>query len=155
MPLSSLLLAPMALTQEVIPLHIPHPGQLRHMVEIGQTVNTVGENGYPEATDQVICRVWAGAEDDSSRYFFSADAENAERGLVFIIRWRSDIQPGMWVRWNGEKQLITKLGEYDFRRRYMKLTTEAVVGRSKFTSTDQVAERPKIPQEILASKGVH
>ena len=109
-------------------MHIPHPGQLRHLVEIGQTVNTVNENGYPEAVDQVICRVWAGAEDDSSRYFFSADAENAERGLAFIIRWRGDIRPGMWVRWNGEKQLITKQGEFDFRRRYMKLTTEAVKG---------------------------
>jgi len=109
-------------------LHIPHPGELRHMVEICQTINTVNENGYPVAADQVVCRVWAAAEDDSSRYFFSADSENAERGLAFIVRWRSDIQPGMWVMWNGERQIITKLGEYDFKRRYMKLSTEAVKG---------------------------
>lgn len=109
-------------------MHIPHPGQLRHMVEIGQTVSTVNENGYPVETDRVICRVWVAAEDDSSRYFFSADAENAERGLCFIIRWREGIRPGMWIMWNGEKQLITKLGEYDFKRRYMKLTTESVKG---------------------------
>ena len=109
-------------------MHIPHPGQLRHMVEIGRTTNTVNENGYPEAADQVICRVWAGCEDDSSRYFFSSDAENTERSLCFIIRWRSDIHAGMWVMWNGEKQIITKVGEYDFKRRYMKLTTEFVKG---------------------------
>ena len=109
-------------------MHIPHPGQLRHMVEIGRTTNTVNENGYPEAADQGICRVWAGCEDASSRYFFSADAENTERGLCFIIRWRSDICAGMWVMWNGEKQIITKVGEYDFKRRYMKLTTESVKG---------------------------
>ena len=78
-------------------MHIPHPGQLRHMVEIGRTVNSVNENGYPVTNDQVICQVWAGCEDDSSRYFFSADAENAERGLCFVIRWRSDICAGMWV----------------------------------------------------------
>ena len=64
----------------------------------------------------------------SPLYFFSADAENAERGLCFIIRWRSDICAGMWVVWNGEKQMITKVGEYDFKRRYMKLTTESVKG---------------------------
>ncbi len=113
---------------EVIPLHIPHPGQLRHMVEIGQTTNTVNDNGYPVETDQVLCRVWAAAEDASSRYFFSAGAENSEHGLAFIIRWREGIRPGMWVMWNGEKQIITKLDEYDFKRRYMRLTTESVKG---------------------------
>ena len=76
----------------------------------------------------MVCRVWAAAEDDSSRYFFSADAENAGRGLAFIIRWRADVQPGMWVKWNGEKQNITALGEYDFKRRYLKLTTESAKG---------------------------
>ena len=73
-------------------MKIPHPGELRHLVEIGRTVNAVNENGYPVETDQTICRVWAAAEDDSSRYFFSADAENAGRGLAFIIRWRADVE---------------------------------------------------------------
>ena len=108
--------------------NIPHPGQLRHMIEIGKTSNTVNENGYPEDTDTVICWVWAAAEDDSSRYFFAGGAETAERGLCFIIRWREDIQPGMWVRWNQEKYTITKLGEYDFKRRYLKLTTVSTKG---------------------------
>ena len=107
---------------------IPHPGQLRHMVEIGRTVNAVNENGYPVETDEVVCRVWAGIEDDSSRYFIAGDAETAERGLCFIIRWRGDIQPGMWVLWNGGKQTITKLSEYDFKHRYLKLTTESSKG---------------------------
>lgn len=136
-------------------MHIPHPGQLRHMVEIGRTTNTVNENGYPEAADQVICRVWAGCEDDSSRYFFSADAENAERGLCFIIRWRNDVCAGMWIMWNGEKQMITKVGEYDFKRRYMKLTTESVASRSNANSTGSVARRLEIPSGISTSKGVN
>ena len=108
--------------------NIPHPGQLRHMVEIGRTVNAINENGYPEETDEIVCRVWAAVEDDSSRRAaieFVGQAETAERGLCFAIRWRGDILPGMWVLWNGEKQTITKLGEYDFKRRYLKLTTMA------------------------------
>ena len=36
----------------------PHPGQLRHMVEVGRTVNAVNENGYPVETDEIVCRVW-------------------------------------------------------------------------------------------------
>ena len=107
---------------------IPHPGQLRHMVEIGRTVNAVNENGYPVETDEVVCRVWAAVEDDSSRYFIAGDAETAERGLRFIIRWRGDIAPGMWVRFQNETHGITKLGEYDFKRRYLKLTAASVKG---------------------------
>ena len=121
--------APLALVRkEVFDVKIPHPGELRHLVEIGRTVNAVSENGYPVETDQTVCRVWAAAEDDSSRYFFAADAENAGRGLAFIIRWRADVRPGMWVKWNGEKHNVTALGEYDFKRRYLKLTTESAKG---------------------------
>ena len=109
-------------------MKMPHPGQLRHLVEIGQTVNGKNENGYPAPEDSIICRVWAAVEYDSSRFYFTGDADNAERGLAFIIRWRADIRPGMWIIWNGETQTITKLGEYDFKRRYLKLTTESIKG---------------------------
>ena len=107
---------------------MPHPGQLRNLVEIGRTVNTSNENGYPVETDEIVCRVWAAVEDDSSRYVVAGDAETAERGLCFIIRWRGDIQPGMWVSFREEKHKITKLGEYDFKRRYLKLTTVSAKG---------------------------
>ena len=98
------------------------------MTVIGRTVNAANENGYPVETDEVVCRVWAAVEDDSSRYVVAGDTETAKRGLCFIIRWRGDIQPGMWVLWNGEKQIITRLGEYDFKRRYLKLTTASSKG---------------------------
>ena len=39
----------------------PHPGDLKHLIEIGYTVNTVNTNGYPEPVDTVLCRVWASA----------------------------------------------------------------------------------------------
>ena len=34
----------------------PHPGDLRHLVEIGYTENTINENGYPEPKDVVVCK---------------------------------------------------------------------------------------------------
>ena len=110
-------------------MNTPHPGQLRHLLDIGKTENVVNANGYPVETDVVVCRVWAGAEDDdTSRYFTAADAENAERRICFIIRWCNDVKAGMWVMWNGEKQLITEIAEYDYKRSYMKLTTRSVKG---------------------------
>ena len=109
-------------------MKMPHPGDLRHMIVIGNTVNEINDNGYPEDTDVTVCRVWAGMEDASGRWFESADAENAQRGIRFIIRWRSDVITGMWVEHGGKRYTITDIGEYDFKRRYMQLTTECVEG---------------------------
>ena len=109
-------------------MKMPHPGELRHRIEIGKTVNTVNENGFPVETETVLHTVWAGIEDGSSRWYYAADANNAERGLMFVVRWLPGIAPGLWVRWNGEKHLITEIGEYDFKRRYLKLTTKNTKG---------------------------
>ena len=93
-------------SQEVNPMKIPHPGELRQLVEIGRTVHEINENGFSVETEQVICQVWAKAEDCDSRYFTSGGAENTERGIWFTIRWRNDVRPGMWVLWNGQKQTV-------------------------------------------------
>lgn len=106
----------------------PHPGNLRHLIEIGYTENIINENGYPEPTDIIICKVWASATDAGNQTFYSADTENAEGVINFTIRYRSDIQPGMWVRFLGEKRVITTLGEYEFKRRYLGLKTSVVKG---------------------------
>ena len=107
---------------------MPHPGQLRNLVEIGRTANTANDNGYPVEADEILCRVWAAVEDGSSRYLVAGDAGTAARGLIFIIRWRGDIQPGMWVRFRNDNHRIQKVEEYDFKRRYLKLTTASSRG---------------------------
>ena len=35
----------------------PHPGDLRHLVEIGYTENDINDNGYPEPKD-VVCLLY-------------------------------------------------------------------------------------------------
>ena len=109
-------------------MKMPHPGDLRHMITIGSTVNEINDNGYPEDTEVIFCRVWAGMEDASGKWFESADAENVQRGIRFIIRWRCGVSAGMWVEYEGRRYTITEIGEYDFKRRYLQLTTEHVQG---------------------------
>ena len=46
----------------------PHPGELRHLVEIGYTENVINENGYPNPTDVVVCKVWAAASSGHCRF---------------------------------------------------------------------------------------
>ena len=108
----------------------PHPGDLRHLVEIGYTENLINENGYPEPTDTVVCTVWAAAVDAGNQHFRAADAVNTEQVINFTIRYRDDIVPGMWVRFRGEKWLISTLGEYEFKRRYLGLKASIVKGVS-------------------------
>jgi SPP1 family predicted phage head-tail adaptor len=96
----------------------PHPGDLRHLVEIGYTENAINDNGYPEPTDVVVCKVWAAATDAGNQHFRAADAVNTEAVVNFTIRYRADIAAGMWVRFRGERWIISTLGEYGFRRRY-------------------------------------
>ena len=73
----------------------PHPGELRHKIEIGYTENTINENGYPAPTDVVICRVWAAVTDAGNQHYRAADVMNTEAVINFTIRYREDIKPGM------------------------------------------------------------
>ncbi len=106
----------------------PRPGDLRHLIEIGYTENIINENGYPEPTDIVVCKVWASATDAGNQTFYAADTENAEGVINFTIRYRSDVHAGMWVKFLGEKRVITTLGEYEFKRRYLGMKTSIVKG---------------------------
>lgn len=46
----------------------PHPGDLRHLVEIGYTENSINANGYPEPNDVVVCKVWAACTDAGNQH---------------------------------------------------------------------------------------
>ena len=106
----------------------PRPGDLRHLIEIGYTDNEINENGYPEPVDTVVCKVWASAIEAGNQTFRAADTENAEGVINFTVRYRSGLQPGMWVKFLGEKRVITTMGEYEFKRRYLGLKTSVVKG---------------------------
>ena len=108
----------------------PHPGDLRHMIEIGYTENQINENGYPEPTDVVVCRVWAAVTDAGNQHYRSADVMNTEAVINFTIRYREDIKPGMWVRFQGDKWNISTLGEYSFKRTYLGLKASFAMGVS-------------------------
>ena len=108
----------------------PHPGDLRHLVEIGYTENKINENGYPEPTDMIVCRVWAAAIDAGNQHYRSADIVNTEAVINFTIRYRKDIQPGMWVLFQGKKWNITTLGVYGFRGNYLGLKASIAEGVS-------------------------
>lgn len=108
----------------------PHPGDLRHKVEIGYTQNAINANGYPEAEDVILCRVWAAAVDAGNQHYRAADVMNSEHVINFTIRYREGIEPGMWVRFKGKKWIISTLGQYQFKRTYLGLKASLAEGVS-------------------------
>lgn len=108
----------------------PHPGELRHLVEIGYTENTINENGYPEPRDTIVCKAWCAVTDAGNQHYRSADVMNTEAVINFTIRYRSDIKPGMWVRFQDKKWNISTLGMYSFRRTYLGLKASCSEGIS-------------------------
>lgn len=108
----------------------PRPGDLRHMVEIGYTQNAVNENGYPVPKDVTVCKVWAAVVDAGNQNYRAADAKNTEAVLNFTIRYRTDVTPGMWVRFENQKWYISTLGEYSFKRTYLGLKASLSKGVS-------------------------
>ena len=107
---------------------MPHPGDLRHRITIGMTENIINENGYPEPQETVICQVWASANDAGNQYYLSADAQNAENVVNFTIRYRSDIQPGMWVLFQKKKWKIEALTQYSYQKSYLVLKASVAEG---------------------------
>ena len=99
----------------------PHPGELRHRIQIGYTENVINENGYPTAQDVIVCSTWASVVDAGNQHYRAADVMNTEQVLNFTIRYRTDVKAGMWVLFQGEKWNISTLGEYSFRKTYLGL----------------------------------
>ena len=99
-------------------------------MQIGYTENTINENGYPEPKDYIVCETWASVVDAGNQHFRSADVVNTEGVLNFTIRWRDDVKPGMWVRFQDEKWDISTLGVYGFSRNYLGLKASIAKGVS-------------------------
>ncbi len=78
----------------------------------------------------MLCRVWASVTDAGNQHYRSADVMNTEAVINFTIRYRPDVKPGMWVRFQGEKYNISTLGEYSFKRTYLGLKASIAKGVS-------------------------
>ena len=73
---------------------------------------------------------WAAVTDAGNQHYRSADVMNTEAVINFTIRYREDIKPGMWVRFQGDKWNISTLGEYSFKRTYLGLKASIAKGVS-------------------------
>ena len=84
----------------------------------------------PSPRTWLSAKTWASVVDAGNQHYRAADVMNTEQVINFTIRYRSDIKPGMWVRFRGEKWDISTLGEYSFKRTYLGLKASLSKGVS-------------------------
>lgn len=63
-------------------------------------------------------------------FYFGTSGAGKSVTAQTAIRYREDIKPGMWVRFQGDKWNISTLGEYSFKRTYLGLKASIAKGVS-------------------------
>ena len=82
---------------------------LRHRITILRREAVIDEDGYPTTEWVEVCRPWAEvrAMAAGTRQYIAAAAVQAERQVMFRIRYRDGITPDMLVRYRD--------ADYDIR----------------------------------------
>ena len=83
------------------------PGRYRHLIDIGiYTQKPDGWGDPDEAEWQSIAEVWASVEGLRGNQLFQAQQMVEQADHKIVIRYRSDIEPGMIVRHDGRELTI-------------------------------------------------
>lgn len=102
-------------------------GELRHRVEIGRYVQGTDQFGDPIPPQwEQVCEVWAAVEAITGRLYFEAQQTAEQSDHRVTIRWRSGIEPGMVVRYDGREFTIQAALDREGRRRWLELICREV-----------------------------
>ncbi|WP_035724641.1 phage head closure protein [Fodinicurvata fenggangensis] len=91
-------------------------GKLDRRITIERLVTGTDPYGAPTETWQTLASVWAQVLQESGQEFFAADAIQAERRVVFRIRYRDDLAMTDRVTygdWQHDIHEIRELGRRD------------------------------------------
>lgn len=95
---------------------------LRHLIEIGRYISGMDQWGDPIPTQwQEVCKVWASIEGLSGSLYFQARLTTEQTDHRVIIRYRSDIEPGMIIRYAGREFTIQSVLDKEGKRRWLEL----------------------------------
>ena len=94
------------------------------------TASTAIQMSTVYACVRVIAETIASAVDAGNQHYRAADVMNTEQVINFTIRYRKDVKPGMWVKFQDEKWIISTLGEYSFKKTYLGLKASIAKGVS-------------------------
>lgn len=101
-------------------------GELRHRITLQQKTVARDAMGGEIETWNDIATVWASKAHQTSREFFAAQKINAEITVLFIIRYRRNVDTKMRVIFSGKTYDILGADDLDGRRRELWLMAKVV-----------------------------
>ena len=105
------------------------PGELDKRVIIEREINTPDRFGGQILTVSTVATVWAHIRPKSAREFIQDTRVNNSTAYLFVIRWRSDIQPSDRLVWLGVSYNITGILDKGPRELYLEIDTERGVAQ--------------------------
>lgn len=108
-------------------------GELNKKITILRIVNTINENGFPEAKEETVATCWAAVEDGTYRTneHFSAALGRVAEIVSFTIRYKiakdHGVREGMYIRFEGDTyRIIARPYDANHDRQFVKLNAEAI-----------------------------
>lgn len=94
-------------------------GAMRDRVVIKQPIDVPVEGGGAESIYTQILSDWAEVKTVNNTRNFTDNQINLDESLLFILRWRTSIQPDktMLIEYNGNDYTINSIKEYHNNKR--------------------------------------
>lgn len=101
-------------------------GEMKHRITFQQLAVTTNENGFEIKEWQDFKTVWAKTTTLSGREYYQAAAIQAEKTLVFLIRYIEGIDESIRIRYGDKEFNITYIDNFKHQKKYIEIKTMEV-----------------------------
>jgi len=96
-------------------------GEMRHRIMFQKLTATINDNGFEVESWLDYKTVWAKAENLNGREYYQAAAVQAEKTLIFVIRYTTGIDSGMKIQFRGKQYNITSIDNTKHENKYIEI----------------------------------
>ena len=104
-------------------------GELTELVTFGSLTPTAdGAGGFTEAENLYAADVWAHVRPLGGRESQQSERQEAESTYLVVVRYRTDVLEGHFVRWGGRDLNVTFVRNRGVRQHFLEI--ECVLGKA-------------------------
>jgi len=102
-------------------------GEMKHRIIFKKIIVTVNENGFEVEEWQDFKAVWSKVSNLSGREYYQAAAVQAEKTLIFLIRYIDGIDTSMRIQFNNRQYNIIFIDNMKYSKTYIELKAMEVI----------------------------
>jgi SPP1 family predicted phage head-tail adaptor len=102
-------------------------GELKQRITFQKQVTARNENGFEVESWQDYKTVWAKVENLSGREYYQAAAVQAEKTIIFVVRYIAEIGTMMRILFEGKQYNITSVDNKKYENKYLEIKAMEVV----------------------------